>query len=715
MRRFHARAWKPFDAHFAEIIENFELHSRIFESLVTATTAELALGFYKEWDKQMTKMEQVMKGIHGGPKLQEQNKKLLLDSAIKSLQERVAATPWATTFEYARSQRIQDSGEWLLAHPTLTRYTKDNMDQSLALGDTNVLFLYGKPGYGKTTLATVLVDHLKIKYSRTRNGGPLAFFFFDRQSRSSRSHDAFRAVLSQLIFSRRFDEIVLDIAAIAQPDHDTGQRSASDDEIFSVLHLFMLQFSDCTLVLDGIDECTDREHLLTMLSRLSLDHKNCKFFLFSRPVMKINKNLRTRCEIMELDSTENFGDMEVYVQSKIKELVENDELVIPSTTSADQVVSSIVLRANGMFLWATLFLNYLRLPSLSISQRREAIEDADKFQGLYGLYDGIIALIEREYPGNSRRNIRRALSWVAGAFRTLHVDELRVAVAQTEETTFQEDDTIPNFMDAIGPMTGALIEVTKERTVRLIHITVAEYLVSISSEVPSDFKNEDDFDFKPAIVHRYVAATCLAYMSYTVPLGPYVDRRTSGAEFDTVLKDYPLLTYCSTYWVAHLREFIHNFELSSCTGGLRISQELGERATSFLSDKSKFTSWTEIFWHLLCPNEVWAMQHFDWKNFPSILPDSSIRYAASLLHEAYQEHQVLAKTWGDLLEKYPEEIWQPSISAFSNSKLRKSLGQAEVSSILNKSMILHDSVVLQTKCSSSGNTIGILQAHYPRM
>jgi len=69
-----------------------------------------------------------------------------------------------------------------------------------------------------------------------------------------------------------------------------------------------------------------------------------------------------------------------------------------------------------MFLWAALFLGYLKLPSLSMSQRRDALENSDSFDGLFSLFDLMIAYIEKECLRLSRRNIRRAISWVVSAF-----------------------------------------------------------------------------------------------------------------------------------------------------------------------------------------------------------------------------------------------------------------------------------------------------------
>lgn len=657
---------------------------------------------------------------------------LVKDTAILELQQRVGAPVWATRFEHARSHRVEESGEWLLAHPLVAKHIENEGVECSK--HANVLFLYGKynqqtsfiacitilttmigkPGYGKTTLATVMIDHLRETASLRRDNDPnsLAFFFFDRQSRSSSSHHAFRALLAQLIFCRRFDQIVLDIAAIARPNHDTGQQLASDDEIFAILHLFLLQFSTCYLVCDGVDECKDRDVFLTRVSRLATDHEECQFFLFSRPIIKVPMQLRNRCNVLEMDPEQNLDDLTNFIYPQVEDLMDSGELVLSDDTSVDEVVSNICSRSNGMFLWAALFLGYLKLPSLSMSQRRDALQDDHKFEGLFSLYDGILEFIEKEYPRLSRRNIRRAISWVLGAFRPLKVDELQAAIAQMDDKVFDEVDTIPNFETSIGPMTGALIEITGDKTVRLIHITVSEYLVSSSKTTPPSFYDETILDFKAAVVQQYLLTTCLAYLTHTVPSGPYVDRYVEGSDFASCRGRYRLFDYATQFWTSHFREVTEQFSISLYSSDLNILEELGQRAVSFLSDKTQFTSWAEALWHLNCPKEAWAIESINWERCQHISAKSAVKNAVSLLHLAFEEHTELVRSWSNVLTTHPEELWQPSISAFSASKLRKTSTAAQTSKVTSNATNQQDTVILQTKCSSSGHAIGILHAKY---
>ncbi|KAH3960980.1 hypothetical protein HBH98_204640 [Parastagonospora nodorum] len=170
--------------------------------------------------------------------------------------------------------------------------------------------------------------------------------------------------------------------------------------------------------------------------------------------------------------------------------------------------------------------------------------------------------------------------------------------------------------------------------------------------------------------------------------------------------------YATQSWSAHFREATKGSSDPAYLNYLEVFEKLGQRTTSFLSEKTQFTSWTEALGHLGCPQEAWVIESVGWESLQHFSAKSPVQSAVSLLHLAFQEHTKLVEYWSNVLKKYPEELWQPSISAFSESKLRKTSTAARTSSV--PSNIAHDqnSVVLQTKCSSSGRAIGVLHAQY---
>jgi hypothetical protein len=341
----------------------------------------------------------------------------------------------------------------------------------------------GKPGYGKTTLTTLIIDHLSAipTDSEGHHVTPFAYYFFDRQDNDAKfSYAAFRALLSQLVHMRRYDERVLDIAALSRSEHDAGQSFASDNEIFEILNLLLLDLGRCLLICDGVDECTNRDDFMKSLLSIASDHSQCHMILVTRPILKLPGRISRQCDFLDLDITRNMEDIYKYVDPQIDDLIESGDLVLPGLVSKHQVVDKIVSKASGMFLWANLFMDYLRLPSLTISDRLRDFEDSVRFKGLHNLYGTIFDTLQRNFPETSGVKLRKALKWVCYAMRPLHVKELQVAIEIEPKKTLGPNDVIPNFEQAIGPMSGSLLELTANGTVRLIHMTLLEYLVATS-------------------------------------------------------------------------------------------------------------------------------------------------------------------------------------------------------------------------------------------
>jgi hypothetical protein len=150
--------WKLFDTHFVEIIEKFEIYSELYRELMQTTSIVMALDFYGRWRNQMAHMELYMEQMRGGQESHKQTDKRTMgecirnpareystetpkDATVEDLQRRIAAPAWATTFEHARSHRIDESGDWLLSHPLLTKFTQGGRDTNCTRL-ANVLFIY---------------------------------------------------------------------------------------------------------------------------------------------------------------------------------------------------------------------------------------------------------------------------------------------------------------------------------------------------------------------------------------------------------------------------------------------------------------------------------------------------------------------------------------------------------------------------------------------
>jgi hypothetical protein len=74
-------AFKPFDAHFAETIERFESHSKLFRKLMTTTSVIAAQNFYQDWANQMSQVHTSLDQVKSQQRPQDKDDSKTLMSA----------------------------------------------------------------------------------------------------------------------------------------------------------------------------------------------------------------------------------------------------------------------------------------------------------------------------------------------------------------------------------------------------------------------------------------------------------------------------------------------------------------------------------------------------------------------------------------------------------------------------------------------------------
>ena len=557
----------------------------------------------------------------------------------------------------------------------------------------------------------------------------MAFYFFDKQnSNATRSYDAYRALLSQLVHLRRYDEKVVDIAIVARRDHDTGQLFASDNEVYDILHLLLLHIGPCVLICDEVDECSNKEDLFRGLSRIASDHKCCKLILFSRPSINLPLRFSQHCRFLNLEESRNKEDLTKYIKPRVQSLLNDEYLVLPDHATLETIIEAIVLKANGMFLWVTLFIDYLFLPFHSISGRWKDIQDPSRFEGLHNLYDEIFHALQNNYPTAVRTKLRKALQWTCSAIRPMNVEELRIAIEIEPDDTLGPYDLIPKFAESLGPLSGGLLELTKDETVRLIHITLHEYLVSSAPKLSAFADNAGvSVHFTPEAMHASVVITCLSYLRHSVPGGPYGTSTTTNVTSLLPTGVYRLMEYATKFWISHLLcmyEVMQKLPLTD-EDDFDADHHVGKYCLAFLTDKIKFTSWTEAIWRLRYSQQlhkiVGGFVNGDLVESRVLakcpIQQKGLIETMSLLRIVYQEQTYLLTSWRRVLEAHPEEIWGPSISAFSRFQLDSPLHELSTAATMQSLTQINPSegqfIVIKTQVSSCGQEIALVTANKP--
>jgi len=158
------------------------------------------------------------------------------------------------------------------------------------------------------------------------------------------------------------------------------------------------------------------------------------------------------------------------------------------------------------------------------------------------------ATIERvkAQDGDKSRLGMAALMWVSYAERPLQADELCYALAVELGCVYFNTGNLPSMSILVGCCQG-LIAVDKEAsTVRLIHLTLQEYLSA-----------HDDILFSRP--HSAIAEICLTYLN-----SPHVKAFLTNASPNT--QSTPFLEPCSVYWGIHATRDLS----SDCTRSLAL-------------------------------------------------------------------------------------------------------------------------------------------------
>jgi Cdc6-like AAA superfamily ATPase len=167
--------------------------------------------------------------------------------------------------------------------------------------NANILWLYGNPGTGKSTMAITMAENLPNQYPFVCGEKTLAYFFCDSSSEDRRTVTAIlRGLLHQLIKQRR--ELMKFLFSRYE------ERKAQEETLFSsfdALWATLIEIGHDTAsgekycIIDALDECDhESQHiLLTQISQTfpkhnsKNSHSNIHILITSRPYPEIGQHL----------------------------------------------------------------------------------------------------------------------------------------------------------------------------------------------------------------------------------------------------------------------------------------------------------------------------------------------------------------------------------------------------------------------------------------
>ena len=264
------------------------------------------------------------------------------------------------------------SCDWFLAsaeYETLTRP-----------GESAVLTVLGRPGEGKTFLATFVVETL------LQAGNCHVLYFFCRAGDPEKRNalPVLRTLLAQLL---RFDALLSGV--VEEIYYNSGHavaESLTDVETALRLALKATQSSDIYIVIDGVDECQDGLDLIqTLLNHLTTARNTIHLLFCSRDHADVLNRLGSQSEYLRLDDTHRTASIRAYALQRLSNV-----RPLADEKSQQWAADQICTAAQGLWLYARLMIDEIqRLPNLAMI--RQKLRDIPR--GLQQLYTQILTTL----------------------------------------------------------------------------------------------------------------------------------------------------------------------------------------------------------------------------------------------------------------------------------------------------------------------------------
>lgn len=422
---------------------------------------------------------------------------------------------------------MEGTCEWVLQRKEIHHWLQDP--------DTQMLWLHGAPGCGKSFLYSKLIGYLGIEK-------PVAYFLFCGGDKERVTFSSLlRAWCLQLV--ELYPPAFQYLQAIR---HRNGTPTATEKEITELLEALLDILPPCYLTVDAIDECSDRE---LFLRRLRSIPKRFKILVTSRTPASIRKDLlriHVPLQTLEVRPDLSRSDINHFITRSI------DAAGFNCSEETRDRIRHRLSRCEGMFLWVKLMLDEIQ---------SQMCEDdilcclKELPAGLSETYARIIKEIERL---TSRRLLAyKVFFWLYISRRPISVAELLVLLAiQPPSEALNEKRFIPDAERMALEACGGLIQYRgPDKKIFFTHFTVTEYIggylqqQNVHQEIMACYDTQ-----QMRSSESLAAAVCLRYLSYQFVGGIQVPQDHAGAM--ALLKRseprFALLSYAVSNWFVHL-------------------------------------------------------------------------------------------------------------------------------------------------------------------
>ena len=307
------------------------------------------------------------------------------------------------------------------------------------------MWIFGKPGTGKTFLAAKTIDILLSAHSPQLGGTSLtsvSYFYIKEDDPNLHDISQLLKTLALQIASSNdyYRKFIISVIQKGSPASTKSMWERLFLDFFTEERSSREPTGLAYIVIDGLDEAPERERvrliacLRSLVSRTNKTHRcRIQIAIFSRPMIQADVGfdqigLQSRDRVIEVSPKRTEEDMSAFVKQRLRDIRVLNSLNARRTPEATkqfkslarQIVSSVTGKSNGMFKWAGLMFDQiwrLQSPEAII----QALRTAPK--GLHEIIHHTIRRLELEEPARAVY-LQRIFIFVYCAFRPLSIAEI---------------------------------------------------------------------------------------------------------------------------------------------------------------------------------------------------------------------------------------------------------------------------------------------------